>query len=573
MQLPWLVPDADRGALQKELVGAGQERMVRELWELMERYTEERRSLLVTEDLHWSDPGTLRLMDYFARRRAPMRLLWLCSFRLTQVIAEDHPLQELRQELRLHRLCEELPLDSFSESEVGAYVGSRMPADGISETFVKSLHAHTEGLPLFVVSVVESLLASDAAGGAAPDEWLGDGERSLPVPDNLAGAIEKQLARLPAATAAVLEAASVCGMEFRAATVAELLEIDATGVVPVCDELVRRQYWLRETGIVNMPDGAPEVQYEFRHAVYKHALYHRLTTTQRIGFHRRAARALERDRESGLPVTSVELASHHELGRDYRAATVHYGAAADSALAHYAQQEALQLTDRALALLSRCPANTERQELELALQATRGVACGFVHGIAAPATAEAFDRVIALCDALPPAPQRALLLNAIGWNLFTRCAYQDAIALAGRIHAVAASFDDDMLYVYGCNLLGVTYANLGRFPQAREWLSKGIEMCERLGERLGVQQWYVDPEASMYANLVPPLTQMGFADTAQAMVAKAVERADLSATRWHGWSRTGVPASPARAPTMSTPWTDTPPSSPRSPPARRCSRR
>src|SRR5262245_22312571 len=104
LQLPWLASDAEREALRRELTGIGQERMLREFGEWLDRFTQQRTLLLVTEDLHWSDHATLRLLDHVARRRGPARLLWLASFRLAEVIAEEHPLNALRHELRLHQL-------------------------------------------------------------------------------------------------------------------------------------------------------------------------------------------------------------------------------------------------------------------------------------------------------------------------------------------------------------------------------------------------------------------------------------------------------------------------------------
>jgi predicted ATPase len=59
----------ERDALRRELAGVGPERMLREMGELLDRYTGERPLLLVTEDLHWSDRSTLHLIDYIARRR------------------------------------------------------------------------------------------------------------------------------------------------------------------------------------------------------------------------------------------------------------------------------------------------------------------------------------------------------------------------------------------------------------------------------------------------------------------------------------------------------------------------
>ena len=128
LQLPWLSTTEEREALRQELAGVSPDRMLREIGQFLDRYTERRPLLLVTEDLHWSDRATIQLVDYIARRRGSARLMWLASFRLTEVVALDHPLNPLRHELRLHDLCEEIVLDPFSESEVADYVAERSPA-------------------------------------------------------------------------------------------------------------------------------------------------------------------------------------------------------------------------------------------------------------------------------------------------------------------------------------------------------------------------------------------------------------------------------------------------------------
>jgi DNA-binding winged helix-turn-helix (wHTH) protein len=113
LQLPWLGTTEERDALRRELAGVGPDRMLREMGELLERYTEQRPLLLVTEDLHWSDRATIQLIDHVTRRRGRSALMWLATFRVAEVVATDHPLNPLRRELRLHRLCEEIVLDPF----------------------------------------------------------------------------------------------------------------------------------------------------------------------------------------------------------------------------------------------------------------------------------------------------------------------------------------------------------------------------------------------------------------------------------------------------------------------------
>ena len=151
--------------LATRAAGVSPDRMPREMGELLDRYTDRRPLLLVIEDLHWSDRATIELIDFLARRRSSPRLMWLASFRLAEVVALDHPLNPLRHELRLHGLCDEIVLDSFSESEVAEYVAERYPSLASDEAFVRALHARTDGVPLFVASVMSDVAARAAQSG------------------------------------------------------------------------------------------------------------------------------------------------------------------------------------------------------------------------------------------------------------------------------------------------------------------------------------------------------------------------------------------------------------------------
>ena len=191
LQLPWLSTAEERDALRRELAGVGPDRMLREMGELLDRYTEQRPLLLVTEDLHWSDRATIQLIDYVARRRGRARLMWLASFRLAEVVALDHPLNPLRHELRLHRLCEEIVLDPFSETEVADYVAQRSPSLARDEAFVRALHERTDGVPLFVSSVITEVMERTTDDAAVEAQLA-----AMAVPENLAAIIDHYIARL-----------------------------------------------------------------------------------------------------------------------------------------------------------------------------------------------------------------------------------------------------------------------------------------------------------------------------------------------------------------------------------------
>jgi DNA-binding winged helix-turn-helix (wHTH) protein len=127
-QLPWLSADADPARQRGEPAAAAPDRMVREFGALLDVVTPARGVVLVIEDLHWSDHATINLLAYLARRRGHGNWMLLASYRPTDIALSEHPLQALRQELRLHRLVAEQTLDTFSEQDVDAYLLERFGA-------------------------------------------------------------------------------------------------------------------------------------------------------------------------------------------------------------------------------------------------------------------------------------------------------------------------------------------------------------------------------------------------------------------------------------------------------------
>jgi len=524
VQMPWLTGEEERAALHRELAGAHPDRMVRELGEMIERYTARAPLLLVLEDLHWSDLGTLRMMEHFARQPRHFRFMWIASFRLTQVFAEEHPLKELRQELRLHRLCEEIQLEPFSEHEVDAYLNLRLPDRAYPEDFIRRLHTHTDGLPLFVANVTETLVARLSAGRLNSEEWL-EAAANLPLPESLAGILERQIERLPPDRRLLLEAASVCGMDFRAATLSSMLERDAAWIREQCDDMLRRRLWLQDVAFVDLPDGSFDTRYRFQHALYLHAFYQRIPASRRVQYHRQVAAWLRQLRAAGDIVAPAELASHLEYGREMAAAIRAYAEGAGAALRYFAPKDAEELAGRALRLVEHVGDEVQRNELELSLMAHRGVAASLLYGVASDEARNAFERVSELCDVLPPSPQRAMALNGLGWIHFTRGEFDDALELAMRLLDIAAAHGDDALFVYGCNLRGVTLVWKGDVEGASDSMQRGLDRCASLDGSLAIESFVIDPEVSMRSNLTVPLADRGLLDQAMGHVRGALERA------------------------------------------------
>jgi DNA-binding winged helix-turn-helix (wHTH) protein/tetratricopeptide (TPR) repeat protein len=517
-QLPWLSSPEEREALRRELAGAGQTRMLREMGELLDRYTEERPLLLVTEDLHWSDHATVQLIDYLARRRSRARLLWLGSFRVTELIAADHPLATVRHELRLHGLGAELLLDDFTVAEVGEYVAARVPSLAAEPALVRALHDRTDGLPLFVAGVIDDLV-----GRPAPDGDPHARLAAMAIPDTLSGVIERYVEELTPEQRSLLEAASVCGVQFRLSTVARVLDVDAMTLAESCAEVARRQRWLKDLPLA--PNSAPsESGYVFRHALYREVLYKRVGRLARVELHRKVAAALEREREQGLIVGAAELASHLDLAREPMAALGYYAEAAESALLHFSPAQTLSLTERAMALLPQVEPSAASAALEMTLATLRGTAAMQVKGFSSPDVSEEFERALSLLDDVPQHPLRGLVLSVLGLAYEMRGEQEQAAAIARRSEALWQANGDRTALVCACLVHGLLERDRGRPSIACEWLEKGIRAVEELDASTSPAVFVADPGVMMMGLVATELVQLGLVEQGRQRIEAARAR-------------------------------------------------
>ena len=520
LQLPWLSSAEERDALRREVGSVSSQRMLREIGEVLDRYTERRPLLLVTEDLHWSDPSTVRLIDYIARRHGAVRLMWLGSFRPAEVVTLDHPLNTLRHELRLHDLCEEIALDPFSEAEVAEYVAKRSPPLAGDEAFVRALHQRTDGVPLFVASVMSEVMAraarhdEDAAAAAQAAHAA--------VPENLTAAIDHYIDRLGNEQRMVLCAAAVCGVEFRASTIAAALARDGAWVGETCEALAREQVWLTAPQVEEAGD-APEPPYTFRHALFRQVLYERTGPTLRAQLHRKVGLALEGERAAGVAVPAAGLAMHFEHGREPMSALRYYAEGAEAAILNLSPAQCLALTERGLRLLDEAPEGIERNALEIALATLRGAAATQLLGFT-PEAKSAFQRAYALLPGLPQHPMRRRLLYGFGLLLCLRAEYAEALAVVEQAESLLSATDDSVLALAACIVHGEVDQLQGRWHAARKWTERGLALVEPVDFAPG-EIFVIDPQVMLLGLLAIPLLHFGLVEQARERLQHAHTRA------------------------------------------------
>jgi predicted ATPase len=469
------------------LAGATRERMLREMTEALEAASAERPFVLVLEDLHWSDTATLALIALLARRRTPARLLVLATYRSAEIIYREHPLKGVKHELQLQGRCEDLALGSLDGAAVGEYLAQRFgeAADAdVMRALARALHERTDGIPLFVVAVVNDLVARGAiASESGRLSIRADAQEAVgEVPASLRQLLERQLDQLAAEERTLLEVAAVAGAEFAAAAVAAGLDLDAADAEARCETLARREQWLVTRGSVEWPDATLSGRYGFAHALYRDVTYRRIPAARRALWHRLIGERAEIAFGGRAGEIATELALHFEQGRDPDRAAKYLELAAGNALRRSAAAEAVPLLTQGIDLLSLLPDGIERQRRELAMQSALGAALTVTEGYVAPAVERAYARAWELCQ-LSEDLSQLLPVAGLCRHAVVKGEHGKGRELALRMLRLAEGVGDRRLFMYAHGMLGYVLFWCGDFTGARAHLEESRALYDAEQDR------------------------------------------------------------------------------------------
>ena len=116
--------------------------------------------VIVLDDLHWADRGTLQLLTHLARDLARSRILVLGTYRDTD-LDRRHPLSQALADMNREDLFLRIPLRGLAEPDVHDYI-ARAAGVEPSRELVHRVFEETEGNPFFLSEVV-NLMAQEGS--------------------------------------------------------------------------------------------------------------------------------------------------------------------------------------------------------------------------------------------------------------------------------------------------------------------------------------------------------------------------------------------------------------------------
>jgi class 3 adenylate cyclase/tetratricopeptide (TPR) repeat protein len=299
--------------------------------------------VLLFEDLHWADTGTLDFIDHL--------LDWTRDLPILVVTLARPDLLERRPSWgggRRHVLG--LTLDPLPEAAMRELLAGLVP--GLPERAVAAIVTRADGVPLYAVETVRSLLAEGRlreTGGRY--EPVGD-LAELAVPESLTALIASRLDALDPVDRSLLQDAAVLGQSFTPAALAAVSGAPAEGLEARLRGLVRRELLSVESD----PRSPERGQYAFVQALIREVAYNTLARKDRRAKHLAAARwfeslgsdelagALARHYLAAWQATSEGPEADALAGQARRALT----AAADRSIRLYANEQAIELLREAV---------------------------------------------------------------------------------------------------------------------------------------------------------------------------------------------------------------------------------
>ena len=289
-------------------------RMFEAALRLVERITAKAPALMVVDDLHWADHGTIELLHHIGRGSRGRRLLLLCAYRSAE---PGGPLATLAMTVRREQTGAEIALDPLPDNDVAELVGQLLGAAPRPE-LLYGVTSRAKGVPLFVTALVaDGKITQDAS--------------ALPV--IVRDVVLDRLQRLDDPARRLIEVIAVAGGAGTPKVLRTVLpDLDL-------DPLLRH---LVGQGLVDEQVVGPALTYRVSHPLYAEVSYAELTVGQRRLLHATIAGAID-DVLSAAP-------HYREAGDlvDSAKASEVLGAAGQRALDVYDAQEALNYFSAAL---------------------------------------------------------------------------------------------------------------------------------------------------------------------------------------------------------------------------------
>ncbi|MDT8304556.1 MAG: AAA family ATPase [Anaerolineae bacterium] len=460
--LPELAPESGPGEAEATLAPEAEKRRFFDaLRQWLFRQAGTAPLLLMVEDVHWSDDGSLEFLLFLARRLGGQQMVLLLTYARPLL---QPGLTELMTSLDREPGAFEMTLAPLKRADTEELIARLLERAGrVPVFFVDQIYDLTGGNPFFVEEIIASLVAS---GEIPPAAGQGQRDRSfkLRIPRSIKRLVQQRLQGLSRDARHTADLAAISGRAFDFSILQLLTGFGEQRLLAAVKELVAAQLVVEESA----------EQFVFRHALTREALYDRLLIRERRALHQELAETIEEQYAGGLDAYLSNLAIHYFEAGIWPKALAYGRQAGERAQALYSPRAAAEHFTRAIAAAEKIGDASLWTLYRLRAQALN------VAGDFDKAQAD-FEAALAAARAEPK--------QAAEWQLLLDLAQvwverDDARVgeYAEQALALARELGQEAAIAQSLNWLGHWYLRTGRCENALAYHQQALEILEPLDE-------------------------------------------------------------------------------------------
>jgi predicted ATPase len=470
--------------------------------------------LFIIEDLHWTDPTTLELLNLMIEQIPTASILVLLTCRPYFQPAWHH-----------RSYITEMTLNHLSHAQMEQLVNRMTDGKTFPQEVLQQILTKTDGVPLFVEELTKAILESGQLKEIDGHYELAGALQTLVIPATLQDSLMARLDRLMTAKV-IAQLGATIGRQFSYALLQAVSQLDE---VMLQHELGR----LVEAEIVYQRGVPPQATYTFKHALIQDAAAQSLLKSTRQGYHQRIAQVLE---EQFLETAEAqpELLAHHytEAGLTGQAVAYWYKASqkASERLAHV---EAIAHLRQGLELLQTLPETPDRIQREVDMHIALGRSLRATKGATAPEVEQTYTYARQLCERLDDPHQRFTVLRGLWVYYLNRAELQTAYALGEQLLTLAQQVQDSAMLVVAYRVLGATLYHLGAVAAAHTHFAQAIALYDAHRHRAAAWLYGEDVGVTSRSRDSCALWSLGYPDQA---LARSQDAVTLAHQRAHPFS-------------------------------------
>jgi class 3 adenylate cyclase/tetratricopeptide (TPR) repeat protein len=423
--------------------------------------------LLVFEDLHWIDGETQALLDSLVESLPTARLLLLVNYR-----------PEYQHGWGSKTYYTQLRLDSLPPTNAEEFLHALLGDDPSLTPLMPLLVGRTGGNPFSLEESVRTLVETGVLVGERRAYRLAQPLDSLQVPATVQAVLAARIHRLPPEDKRLLQTAAVLGTEVPW----PLFQAIAEGPEEALHQGLTR---LQAAEFLYEARLFPELEYTFKHALTHEVAYGSLLHERRRTLHARIVEAIEGLYADRLTDQVEQLAHHAVRGEVWDETLAYCRQAGEKAMARSAYREAVGYFEQAFSALAHLQETRDirEQAIDLRLALRSALAPSGNSGRILALLREAETLAMALDDHRRLA-QVSLFLSR---NFIIAGAYDQAIAAAERVLALATASGEAVLQALANQSLGAAYQAQGDYRRALDCFGQTVASLDgaRRRERFG----------------------------------------------------------------------------------------